>query len=1005
MSLGTSTALLVIPQLLGLIIILPLLIILCAAVPLPPWNDDVLGLTVFKQGVQDPQSALSSWSQDDLSPCNWTGVECDPSDGRVIGIALDDLSLSGHIGRGFFKLDKLKSLSLSRNNLSGFIDSEIAALGLLNYLDLSHNSLSGGIPGELGNLTSLRLLDLSDNLFTGLISPDLFGACYSLQSIILSENLLEGSIPVSIGNCKELLSLDLSYNRLNGTIPSAVGSLSRLKHMDLSSNDMSGQLTPHLGSLQNLESLFLQNNGFSEGIPPQLDGCVSLRVLDLSNNFLSQALPATFYSLNKMLTLRLHRNSLSGWIPSWIGNLTGLQELDLASNRFVGEIPDSISFLSSLQRLSLSENELSGYIPSTISLISNLQILDLSNNSFVGPLRSELFSLQSLQSLVLYMNRLSGELPPIAPGNCASLQALDLSSNRFVGTIPAQISQCSDLRFISLSTNMLSGEIPSALQISPRLQSLDLSSNQLEGSIPNIFLNASSLLHLNLADNALQGQIPATIFESTTLSDLDLSANLLSGRLPSVLANLLSLERLDLSWNNFSGTIPQNLVQLHNLSTFNISHNRLRGEIPSNGSFSRFNSSSFSDNAGLCGSIVNVPCQRIPLPIVAIPNSVGAPSSGTESVPHRKQKVLTILTLLAIVAAAVIALGIAAAILLNLRTRARSVFTQVKGHPAESLPVAASGSEGLSIAKLVMFTEGMEPRSNELLPNANVLLNKDCEIGSGVYGIVYKAVLAHGRTVAAKKLTAEGLVQSQAKFEKEIHILGRVQHPNVVSLQGYCWTPKLPYIFYDFIPHGSLYRRLHERAAGEPPLTWRQRFRIVVGAASGLAYLHHDCHPRIIHCAVNSSNVLLDEDFHPRISDYGLAKLFPKMDRPQLSSQLQKSRGYLAPECAHKNFKMNEKCEIYAFGVILLELVTGRKAVECVQNDVLLLPEYVQELMDHGESLMCIDPMLESYPEDEVMPVIRLGLICTSHRPSKRPSLSEVVQVMDLIKPLGDDSF
>ncbi|KAJ7539808.1 hypothetical protein O6H91_11G109700 [Diphasiastrum complanatum] len=966
-----------------------------------PYNDEVLGLIVFKEDARDITFALSSWSEDDLSPCNWTGIQCNPVSGRVVGVTLDGLALSGHIGKGLSKLDQLRTLSLSRNNLSGAIDSSLAALTQLKYLNLGYNNLSGAIPAELGNITSLHALDLSNNALSGSIPQELFWSCKSLQFLTLASNLLEGTIPASLGNCNHLLTLDVSQNKLNGDIPATIGQLSFVRQIDLSNNSFSGRIPPNLAFLRSLASLKMHNAALIGSIPPELGNCSSLRVLDLSSNLLSGEMPISLQTLSWLLILRLHNNLLSGSIPPWIGRFSKLQELNLACNSFVGQIPASLGSLGSLHTLSLSQNRLEGVILPTISMCSKLSSLDLRGNNLTGPVIAQLFSLPFLQSVNLSMNYFSKELPALSPTDCATLQVLDLSSNRLVGAIPVHLSQCPQLQFLNLANNMLSGEISAEFQINPLLHDLDLSSNQLEGTIPDIFLNCSSLSELNLANNALQGSIPDTLFGCAALTDLNVSLNFLDGMLPMELGNLSGLKRLNISYNNFTGPIPENLDRLHNIASFDVSHNQLQGQIPTDGFFVNCNSCYFEGNAGLCGAAVDNACPIIPKPIVLNPNDTGVPNPIISSVGHSGKNVLTVSTIAAILAAAVIAVGIVIVTFLNLRARTARPQEKPGLFAIDSLP-ASEKSEELSIGKLVMFTDGMEPRSDELLPSANVLLNRSSEVGRGGFGIVYKAILADGRQVAVKKLTAVGLVQSKAEFQKEVHILGKIQHPHLVSLQGYCWTPMLQFLLYDFISNGSLYKRLHERAATEAPLTWAARFKIALGIASALAHLHHECHPRIIHFAVKSSNVLLDEDCSPHVSDYGLANLFPMVDRYALSSRYQTAQGYLAPECAYKNLKINEKCDIYGLGVILLELVTGRRPIEFMEDDVIILCDFVRSFMDEGKPLECVDQSLGSYSEDEVVPVIRLGLICTSHMPSNRPSMTEVVQILELIKPLGD---
>ncbi|XP_024516304.1 probable LRR receptor-like serine/threonine-protein kinase IRK [Selaginella moellendorffii] len=948
-----------------------------------PWNDDVLGLIVFKADLHDPRRALASWSEDSASPCNWTGIQCSPQSGRVTQVTLDGLELSGPLGRGLLKLDHLQVLSLARNNLSGSISPQIRVLKSLRNLSLSHNALSGPLPGaSLASLELLSLLDVSQNSFSGSVPPELFANCSkSLRYVFLSGNQLEGDLPDSIASCESLEALGASENRLSGSIPAGVGSLSRLSSLDLSHNSLSGE------------------------IPPELGQCQMLVSLDLSYNLLSGEIPSFLESLSRLEVLRLPGNSFSGGVPEWI--VTGfpeLQELNLAENDLGGTLPSSIGSMKALRRLYLHNNNLQGALPPTLGGCFNLSTIDLSSNNFSGAIPDEIFELE-LESLALAMNSFSGGLPAALSSSnsssaCKVIQSLDLSRNSLEGEIPPQVSGCQHLRSLNLGQNGLSGNIPEELVAGlSELSSLDLGSNFLTGYIPRSFGGSPSLETLKLDDNALVGIIPEELGNCSSLRYLDLSQNNLTGGIPVELADLSSLQSLDLSSNHLTGQIPTSFAQLQNLSLFNVSHNSLAGPIPSDGAFPLLDPSSFAGNAHLCGASLSIACPAIPKPIVLNPNATTTPDPIISSSDHRSPPsskiVLSVSAIIAISAAAVIALGIVVVSLLNLRSHPRP---RASFYVVDSLP-GSSPSEDLAIGKLVMFTDDSDSRDEDLLPTAQALLNKNSEIGRGGFGTVYKATLAAGRTVAVKKLSVPGMVETQDEFEKRVQFLGKIQHENLVNFQGYYFTPKLQLLIYDFVPNGNLHSKLHEQSV----LPWELRFKVALGAAQGLCYLHHKCRPRVIHYNFKSSNVLLDDGFNARVSDYGLAKLLHSRDRFVVMNKLQSSLGYLAPECGCESFKVTEKCDVYGFGVVLLELITGKPPVEYLENDVVILCDFVRSLADDGKPLLCVDPKMVVYPEEEVMTLIKLGLVCTSPVPANRPSMTEVVQILELIKPLADN--
>ncbi|CAM6113707.1 unnamed protein product [Calypogeia fissa] len=944
------------------------------AVPLI--SDDVMALLVFKAGLSDPTSALSSWNDNDSTPCKWNGVLCSTSSGRVTQLNLVGLSLSGTIGRALVKLDQLESLNLAYNNLSGIIIGELAQIPKLGSVNVSNNALSGSIPPAFGNAGNLYALDLSNNALSGIVPPEIFSNdCQSLRYISVANNQLEGPIPLSVGSCLELQELNFSSNSLSGEIPNGIWALEGLQAMDLSFNTLSGQIPVGVGFLMNLTSLRLQGNGFSGQVPSELGNCVLLQELNLNSNHFTGELPLQLGNLRSLSVLDLGRNYLSGSIPSWLFNILELKELNLAGNQFGGPIPSSVQSLRQLETIDFSYNSFTGDIPMELGTMQSLQVIRLSNNVFTG------------------------EVPDYSSGGgCQGLEWLDLSSNRLSGVVPANLSSCSKLYYLSLSGNMLQSDVPMEFGSMPSLVVLDLSDNNLIGTVPASLGNAPQARVLRLNGNSLNGSLPGELGNATSLVDLNVAQNNLTGPIPNDLGRLVNLEYLDLSFNFFTGQIPDDLGQLQNLQTINLSHNQLQGPIPTGGVFNRTNTTAFEQNTGLCGSAVNLSCSTFPNPLIINPNDPNSQPGGLSPLfqSKRSQTILSVSAITSISAAAAIALGVIMVTLLNMyaQTRRRSnIFT------IDSDPQSPNTAE-MAMGKLVMFTRKSDPKSDDWMTSTHAIFNKDCEIGRGGFGTVFKAVLAHGETVAVKKLMVGSLVKTREDFEKVVHMLGSVRHPNLVSLQGYYWTEQLQLLVYDFLPNGNLYSQLHERREDEPQLSWRVRFKIALGTAHGLAHLHHGCTPQLIHYDVKSSNVLLDEEFEARLSDYSLAKLLPKLDSYVMSSKMQSALGYMAPEFACQSLKITEKCDVYGFGVLLLELVTGRRPVEYMEDDVVILCDFVRALLDEGRALTCVDPKLHLFPEDEVLPIIKLGLICTSQVPSNRPSMAEVVQILELIRPL-----
>ncbi|KAG6504592.1 hypothetical protein ZIOFF_036926 [Zingiber officinale] len=930
---------------LGLLVPLLLLWPLQAESSSAALNDDVLGLIVFKAGIIDPLFQLASWNEDEDDPCGWTGVRCSPVSRRVTELSLVGLSLSGRIGRGLLRLAALQRLDLSHNNFSGSLHPSLSQLEELRFVDLSHNILSRTIPDEF------------------------FLQCRSLRSLSMANNVLSGEIPRSIGSCSSLVALNLSSNRLVGALPRSMLSLSSLRSLDLSNNALVGDMPMGVSRLYNLRSIRLRGNRLSGGLPDDLGGSLLLRHLDLSANLLTGELPKSMRKLSLCRHLSLASNLFTGEIPPWIGEMKSLEFLDLSGNGFSDRIPETIAKLQMLTSLDLSRNTFTGGLPDSINALGNLKILDLSDNSLIGNLPSWIFEL--------------------------GLSYVDLSGNAFSGRVPAVLGSVPGLKFLNLSGNSLSGSLPATVLALDRMKILDLSTNMINGSIPPEIARAVSLKELRLEKNSLTGEIPKQIGNCSSLTTLVLSQNNLIGPVPSTIANLTNLEVVDLSFNMLSGNLPKQLTDLPHLHSFNISHNLFSGDLPAGNFFNTIPPSSLSDNPDLCGSAVNRSCHTVlPKPIVLNPNT--SDSSSNTSLPseniHHKKIILSISALIAIGAATVIALGVITITILNMHVQDPPLGCHLDADPALSDEYYSnSPASDANSGKVVMFCGG----DSGFGVGAHAILNKDCELGRGGFGTVYKTTLQDGRPVAIKRLTVSSLVKSQLEFERDVKMLGKLKHSNLVALEGYYWTQSLQLLIYEYVSGGNLYKFLHDCSTSNP-ISWQERFNIILGIARSLAYLHH---MNVIHYNLKSSNILIDGSGEAKVADYGLAKLLSTLDRYVLSSKVQSALGYMAPEFACRTVKITEKCDVYGFGVLLLEIITGRQPVEYLEDDVVVLSDVVRVALEAGRVDGLVDGRLSGkFPTEEVVPIVKLGLVCTLQVPSTRPSMSEVVHILEMIR-------
>jgi len=466
---------------------------------------------------------------------------------------------------------------------------------------------------------------------------------------------------------------------------------------------------------------------------------------------------------------------------------------------------------------------------------------------------------------------------------------------------------------------------------------------------------------------------------------------------------LKRLKILKLDSNELSGEIPPELGGLENLLVVNISYNRLQGRLPSRGIFPSLQESSLEGNLGICSPFLKGPCKMdVPKPLVLDPyaygDQIGSREKGAGAKPSSNhRRFLSVSVIIAISAAVLISIGVLVIALLNFSARKRMQFVD---NALESCSGSSRSARSVSFGKLVWFDSKIAPG---WVSDPESLLTKAAEIGGGIIGTVYKASLGEeGRDVAIKNLIVSNMVKSNDDFDREVRVLSKARHPNLVSVKGYFWKPELQLLVTEYVSNGSLQSRLHDRSTTSQ-LSWSNRFKILLGTANGLAHLHHSFRPPIVHYNIKASNILLDENMNPKISDFGLTRIMAKLDKQVMSKRFQSALGYVAPELACQSLRVNEKCDVYGFGVLVLEVVTGKRAIEYGDDNVLILSEQVRVMLEEGNVLECVDLRMGEYREDEVLPVLKLALVCTSQIPSSRPSMAEVVQILQVIKtPVRD---
>ncbi|XP_008783130.1 receptor-like protein kinase HSL1 [Phoenix dactylifera] len=947
-------------------------------------NQEGLYLLEAKRGLDDPDNALSNWNPRDATPCNWTGVFCSPpatpsSDPTVTSVNLSMKNLVGPFPAALCRLPSLVSLSLSSNYINSSLpDSSLRPCPSLSHLNLSINNLVGPLPAALASLPSLLSLDLSANNFSGPIPPS-FADFPRLERLSLVNNLLNSTIPSFLSNVSTLRELNLSYNPLTpgpvpaklaelrsleqlwladcnliGEIPPQLGHLANLINFDLSSNSLSGPIPPSLTHLSSVVQIELYHNSLSGPIPSGFSKLANLRHIDASTNQLEGPLPEDFFDAPLLETVHFYDNQLTGSIPGHLSRASNLVDLKLFRNQLNGSLPADFGKSSPLIYLDLSDNLLSGEIPASICDHGVLQELLLIDNMFGGNLPESLGRCRALTRVRLTNNRLSGEVPAGMWG-LPHLWLLELKGNSFSGGISPVISNAANLSNLVITDNQFSGGIPSEMGALSKLYEFSAANNRLTGPLPSSLGNLAQLGRLNLRNNSLSGELLRGIESWKKLSELNLAYNEFSGGIPQELGDLPVLNYLDLSNNVLTGEIPGQLQNLK-LNQFNVSNNQLSGSLPPLFATQVYRSS-FLGNPGLCADQ---------------PGLCPASQGGRRT----RHEFFWLLRAIFMLAALVLLVGVA------------WFYWRYRNYRRSKLGTDRSKWTLTSFHKLG-FSE------YEILD----CLDEDNVIGSGASGKVYKAVLGNGEAVAVKKLRgasnrdADDDVDRTVDdhFEAEVATLGKIRHKNIVKLWCCCTHKDCKLLVYEYMPKGSLGDLLHGSKGGL--LDWPTRYKVAVDAAEGLSYLHHDCVPPIVHRDVKSNNILLDGEFGARVADFGVAKAVEAIGKgPKSMSIIAGSCGYIAPEYAY-TLRVNEKSDIYSFGVVILELVTGRLPVdpEFGEKD---LVKWVCGTIDQKGVEHVIDPKLDVCFMEEIKKVLKIGLLCTSSLPINRPSMRRVVKML-----------
>ncbi|KAH1262696.1 putative leucine-rich repeat receptor-like serine/threonine-protein kinase [Glycine max] len=923
-------------------------------------------LISFMSGiVSDPQNALKSWKSPGVHVCDWSGVRCNNASDMIIELDLSGGSLGGTISPALANISSLQILDLSGNYFVGHIPKELGYLVQLGQLSLSGNFLQGHIPSEFGSLHNLYYLNLGSNHLEGEIPPSLFCNGTSLSYVDLSNNSLGGEIPLN----KECILKDLRFlllwsNKLVGQVPLALAYSTKLKWLDLELNMLSGELPFKIVSnWPQLQFLYLSYNNFTShdgntNLEPFFASLVNLshfQELELAGNNLGGKLPHNIGDLPTSLQqLHLEKNLIYGSIPPQIGNLVNLTFLKLSSNLLNGSIPPSLGHMNRLERIYLSNNSLSGDIPSILGDIKHLGLLDLSRNKLSGPIPDSFANLSQLRRLLLYDNQLSGTIP-LSLGKCVNLEILDLSHNKITGLIPAEVAAFDSLKlYLNLSNNNLHGSLPLELSKMDMVLAIDVSMNNLSGSVPPQLESCTALEYLNLSGNSFEGPLPYSLGKLLYIRALDVSSNQLTGKIPESMQLSSSLKELNFSFNKFSGRV---------------SHK---------GAFSNLTIDSFLGNDGLCGRF-----------------------KGMQHCHKKRGYHLVFLLIPVLLFGTPLLCMLFRYSMVTIKSKVRNRIAVVRRGDLEDVE---EGTEDHKYPRI----------SYKQLREATGGFSASSLIGSGRFGQVYEGMLQDNTRVAVKVLdTTHGEISRS--FRREYQILKKIRHRNLIRIITICCRPEFNALVFPLMPNGSLEKYLYPSQR----LDVVQLVRICSDVAEGMSYLHHYSPVKVVHCDLKPSNILLDEDMTALVTDFGISRLVQSDENTSINESasfssthglLCGSVGYIAPEYGMGKHASTEG-DVYSFGVLVLEMVSGRRPTDVLSHEGSSLCEWIKKQYTHQHQLEnFVEQALQRFSpcgvpnhrnkiwKDVILELIELGLVCTQYNPSTRPSMHDIAQEMERLK-------
>ncbi|PHT98144.1 putative receptor protein kinase TMK1 [Capsicum chinense] len=803
-----------------------------------------------------------------------------------------------------------------------------------------------------------------------------------------------------------VVSINLDSQGLSGVLPPELSQLVSLKTLSVQKNKLSGAL-PSFANMSNLAELYLDNNEFSSVPQGFLLGVVSLRVFSIGENV-----------------------KLGPWeIPGYLRDSVNLGSLYASNAGIFGVMPDFFDAFPNLQDIRLSYNNLTGGLPSSFggSEIRNLWL----NNQDRG---------------------LTGSIDVIS--RMPLLSEVWLHANLFTGPIP-DLSKCENIVDLKLRDNQFTGVVPDSLTNLPKLMNVSLQNNKLQGPMPRFkdgvyaeigTTNSFCLSTPGPCNEQVTALIavaggfgyPAELADSWKGNDacdgwshvscdgtkknvdvITLGKTRLSGFISPAFANLTSLRSLLLNDNNLTGSIPVSLTALPKLQTLDVSNNNLSGPIPSFRPDVKFSNSgnlllgkTIGGGGGSGGS---------PGSGSSSSSDGGDSSGGSKGSTPSAGMIAGVVISVVIFVLVVMYVSYKCYIKRRHKRFGRVEMPERSNEMGKPVVVIGNGYAGVPSelqsqssgdhSEMPIFEGGNIAISIQVLRQVTNNFSEENILGRGGFGVVYKGELHDGTKIAVKRMESGAMgTKGMNEFQAEIAVLTKVRHRHLVALLGYCVNGNERLLVYEYMPQGTLSQHLFEwQEHGYPILTWKQRVTIALDVARGVEYLHSLAQTSFIHRDLKPSNILLGDDMRAKVADFGLVKNAPD-GKYSVETRLAGTFGYLAPEYAATG-RVTTKVDVYAFGVVLMEILTGRKALdETLPDERSHLVTWLRRVLVNKDNLRkAIDPTLNPDEEtyESICKVAELAGHCTAREPFQRPDMGHAVNVLaplvELWKPTRNE--